>query len=84
MDISLNYRPVHTRLREALKAIVRPSNNTRLRSELARASHEFARNGSNGATPESENEPESAPPRAHASVSAAAVPASDDGREPIV
>jgi uncharacterized membrane protein len=41
VDISLAYRPVHTRLREALKAMVRPRNNTRLRSELSKASREM-------------------------------------------
>jgi uncharacterized membrane protein len=45
VDITLTYRPVHTRLKEALKAIIRPTNTTRLRSELARASHQLARPG---------------------------------------
>jgi uncharacterized membrane protein len=50
VDISLAYRPVHTRLREALKALIRPSNNARLRSELAKASHQLTR-------PDTENVP---------------------------
>jgi len=38
VDVSLTYRPVSTRFREAVRAIAGPSNHTRLREGLAHAS----------------------------------------------
>jgi uncharacterized membrane protein len=43
VDITLAYRPVRTRLRDAVQAIVRPPNDTRLRSGLTTASLELGR-----------------------------------------
>jgi uncharacterized membrane protein len=39
VDLSLTYRPNHTALTEALRALFNQSNTKRLRSELAEASH---------------------------------------------
>jgi len=43
VDVTLSYCPKETGLREALKALMRPTNNARLRTELAKASQELAR-----------------------------------------
>ena len=42
VDISLTYRPLHTDLADALRALVGTSNTSRLRSELMHASQELA------------------------------------------
>lgn len=42
VDMSLTYRPQHTALRDAVRAIAKPANHTRLREDLARASLEIA------------------------------------------
>jgi uncharacterized membrane protein len=43
VDMSLTYVPMHTGLSEALRALIGPSNNQRVRSEVANASQTLAR-----------------------------------------
>lgn len=43
VDMSLRYRPLHTALSEAVRAMIVPSNTRRLRTELVRASQELSR-----------------------------------------
>jgi uncharacterized membrane protein len=75
VDVTLTYRPSETKLREALKALMRPTNNARLRTELAKASHELAR--SNGDGDPADHAPAPAP-------SEDAESAAGSGRESIV
>jgi uncharacterized membrane protein len=42
VDISLTYLPLNTRLAEAIRALVTPSNTNRLRTELTQASRQLA------------------------------------------
>lgn len=60
VDVTLTYHPTHTGLREALKALVRPTNNARLRSELVKASNEISAD-SNVARPAADPEDEPSP-----------------------
>jgi uncharacterized membrane protein len=43
LDLALTYRPQQTRLTEALRALMSPSNTARLRTEVTNASQELAR-----------------------------------------
>jgi uncharacterized membrane protein len=43
VDMTITYRPRRTALAEAIRALAAPSNTTRIRTELAHASHELAR-----------------------------------------
>lgn len=43
VDLSLTYRPLHTALSEALRALMAPTNTQRLRTELVHASQELSR-----------------------------------------
>lgn len=42
IDLALTYRPLHTAMADALRAIMIPRNNVRLRSELATASQQIS------------------------------------------
>ena len=67
VDVALTYRPTQTGFREAIKALMRPTNTARLRGELVKASSEI------GATPPGE--------QASGDVEEGSV--ASDGRQPI-
>lgn len=48
VDVTLTYRPKQTELREALRALMSPSNSRRLRSDLAHASVELGQRSASG------------------------------------